>query len=367
MFKRRRQGRRNFLRVRLTLVGWVTGVAFGLTLGAALNTGINLLYLLGAALASFLLVSFAVAFNALRRIEVSINAPRAAHREQEVAVTLTIENRKWLIPAGSVRVESSNAGQGETLGYLRVLAPREFAKMRVREVFPKRGEFPVPTYTLVTSFPFGLVESWKHHKVDGSLLVYPRVHPLRTSAAEQASGSRYRARTVAGDGDEFFSIREYMPGDDIRKISWRTSARMGKLMIRELARQNSRYVMFLLDTRRSPTDNAPDFEERFEDAIELVASLGVTLLERQYNVSIECPQAILESGEGSGQKRRLLEFLARVQPTSMNEYPEFDEFHTKLDTHMATLLMVSTDPELWGRRASGGGLRVLDPREVIHA
>lgn len=358
--------RRRFLRLRLTPAGWVFLVAFGLTISAALNTGINLLYMLSAALVSFIVVSYWVAWSSMRKLQVHVTAPRAAHREQEVAFSLTIENRKWLTPLGALRIESSNA-PGVALGYIRAISARAYAKIRVRETFPKRGHYPIPVYTLVSRFPFGLVEAWRIHRNEGEILVYPRVHPLRTSAAEQTSGSRYRSRTVAGDGDEFYSMREYLPGDDLRRISWRTSARMGKLMIRELARQNSRFVLFLLDTRRDPERDGPDFEERFEAAIELVASIGVTLLERQYNVAVECPQAQLESGEGSGQKRRLLEFLARLDAVSTTEFPIFDEHHCKLDTHLPALLMVSPDPALWGRRMPGGGVRVLDPREVIHA
>lgn len=358
-------GRRRHFRMRLTIVGRFFGVSFGLIFAAALNTGINLLYLLAAALLSFMLVSWIVTIMSLRRVRLTTMLPRAAHREQETSVTVNIENSKRILPAASLRIESSNAPR-ETIGYVPMLGPRQMAKLRVREVFAKRGDYPGPRYTIVSSFPFGIIEAWRAYPGEGRILVYPRVHPLRTSAAEQTSGARYRARTVAGDGDEFFSLREYMPGDDIRRISWRVSARLGKMMIRELARQNARFVVFLLDTRRAATEDA-GFDDRFEEAVELVASLGVTLLERQYNVAVECPQGHLEPGEGTGQKRRLLDFLARVQPVSKEEHPLFDEYHCKLDTHAAALLMVSPDPEMWGRRATAGGVRVLDPREVIHA
>lgn len=364
--KQESTGRRKRLRARFTLTGWVFACAFALILSAALNTGINLLYMLSAALLSFLVVSFFLARASLKKLEGSITAPHATHRDLEVAITLAIENRKRLLPTAGVRIESTNA-PGEEVGYLRLLARGERSRLRVRELFRRRGEYPVPAYTLVTSFPFGLVETWRTWRTDARILVYPRVSALRTSAAEQASGSRYRARTASGDGDEFYSMREYMPGDDVRRISWKASARLGKLIVRELARQNSKFVLFLLDTRKDPSREDPAFEERFEEAIELVASLANTLLERQYNVAIECPQAHVEGGEGSGQKRRVLEFLARLHPVSTADHPNFDEHHCKLDTHLPALLMVSPDPSHWGRRRPGTSLRVLDPREVIHA
>lgn len=359
------KGKRPWFKARLTMVGWVFAIAFFFIIAAALNTGINLLYMLAAGLLSFLVVSRLLASASLRRVEATIVAPATAQRDQEFAVTVTISNRKWLLPSGALQIVSESTGVPS--GYVASLPAREFARLRVRETLPRRGEFPAPSYTLRSSFPFGLVEARRPIEGKGTILVYPRVFALRTSAAEQTSGSRYRARTVSGDGDEFFSMREYLPGDDIRRISWRASARLGKLIVRELARQNSRYVLFLLDTRKDQDREEPDFEERFEEAIELVASLGVTLLDRQYNVAVETPEAHLEGGEGTGQRRRLLEFLARANPCSMAEHPVFDEYHSKLDTHAPALLLVSPDPAAWGRRQPGRNLRALDPREVIHA
>jgi len=358
--------RRRWLRSSLTPVGFVFGCATGLTLVAAFNTGFNLLYIVAAAGVGFLVVSLLLSRWSVRGLRAIADAPESVHRGLPFNITLRVENRKWNLPALAVRLEREGE-QGRTRAYIQTLLPGRTAVARVSQLVERRGVHRLESFVSVSSFPFGLIESWRPLAVSREVSVYPRVVPLRTTAVEQTSGSRYRTRTASGDGDEYFSIREYLPGDDIRKISWRVSARMGQLMIRELARQNSRYLLFVLDTRVETVPMPEDEDERFEETIDLVASLGTTLLQRQYNIAIETPTGYLEGGEGSGQRKRLLRFLTEVQAVSFEEFPVFDERSCKLDTAMPAVLLVSHDPERWGRRASNAGVRVLDPREVVHA
>jgi len=356
--------RRNRFRTSITLPGWVFLTAFVLTLAAAINTGFNLLYIVVGVIAAFLMVSYVMAKWSVRTLRASAEAPASAHRGLPFTVTLRIENRKWLMPSLMLRVEQWGVAR-RSRGFVASLPAKSAAVVRISQQLDRRGAHALPSYTLVSSFPFGLIEAWRHLPVDAEVLVYPRIRPLRTTAAEQTAGSRYRARASSGDGDEYFSIREYLPGDDIRKISWKATARTGHLMVRELSRENSRFVTFLLDTRMESLNLTPEEDERFEEAIDLVASLATTLLQRQYNVAVESPSGAIEGGEGGSQKRRIMDFLARAQPVLLGDCPVFDENHCILDTAHSAVLLVSPDPARWGKRS--GGVRVLDPAEVAHA
>ncbi|MBI1320774.1 MAG: DUF58 domain-containing protein [Candidatus Hydrogenedens sp.] len=364
MFSPHRRRRR--FRTGMTFPGWVFLTAFMLTLAAAINTGFNLLYIVVGVIAAFLLVSCALAVWSVRGLTVTADAPGSAHRSQPFAITLRVHNRKWFMPALMLRIERTGE-ERKAQAFVPSLPAGGTAIARVSLQLDRRGAHTLPSFTLVSSFPFGLIEAWRQLPASGEVLVYPRVSPMRTTAAEQTAGSRYRARSSGGDGNEYFSIREYLPGDDIRKISWKATARTGQLMVRELSRENSRFVLFLLDTRMQSVDLSPEEDDLFEAAVDLVASLGTTLLQRQYNVAVETPTEVLEGGEGGAQRKRLLEFLARVMPHQLEEHPEFDEYHCTQDTATPAVLLVSPDPGRWGRRSSGGSVRVLDPAEVTHA
>ncbi len=182
---------------------------------------------------------------------------------------------------------------------------------------------------------------------------------------EQAGGVGEMPRVFQGTGDEFFSLREYVPGDDPRQIAWRVSARTQTLLVKELEQQFTRHVVFVLDTRHAP--HLENFDDRFEDAIELVASLAVTLLNRQYLVAIVTSTDSLQEGEGKAHHIKVLDFLARVNPASA-ELPEpYTRALSLARARHTCFLMISPDPGEWGKTYAGGAGRVLDPREVIHA
>ncbi len=196
-------------------------------------------------------------------------------------------------------------------------------------------------------------------------MVYPRVTPVRLNVIEQAGGAAMAPRSASADGDEFFGLREYIPGDEVRHIVWRVSARLGKWMVREMSQDAGRFVVVALDTRFPVS--AEDPGDQFENAVELAASLAVTLLARQYNVGLVTPAVQVEGGEGSGQQRRVLETLARVEPLMEGGSGNLEETLRKAGANPVRIVCVSADPVAWGGRMVSGRVPVLDPREMVRA
>jgi len=354
----------SFPRFRVRLSGWIFGLILVLGTMAALNTGFNLLYIVVSGLFSFVLLSGVLSFWTLAKISLRREAPTAVHKRQPFLVSTTIANHKWLMPAISLRVERSDM-RGVSSAYILKLSGQSVARINVREELRRRGAYPLPSYVVMTSFPFGLFEMRRRFYDDAEIMVYPSVNSVRASVVEHMPGARYMPRTPTQDGDEFFALREYQMGDDVRHVSWKASARLGKWMIRELAQGSSRDIMIILDTRKIA--DLPDFDEHFEDAVDLTASLGLTLLKRQYLVGICTPDAELELAEGSAQQKRLLQLLAQTQSVDPAKHANFDNAARNMESLRATLLFISPDPRLWGARRHLGNLRVLDPREVVHA
>jgi len=347
---------------RMKRSGWNFVLILLLVLLAAWNTGTNLLYIIVGGLASFGLLSVVVSGFSLRKLRLTRQSPEAVHRGETFLVAVRVENHKLLLPAISVRIESARA-RGKSIGYLLKVPARRAAQLNVKVTFDKRGVHPLPPFDLVTTYPFGLFERRRRYVDKREVVVYPKVSAVRTGVVEQSGGNRYRTPQPTPDGDEFYGLREYVPGDDLRLIAWRASARLGTWIIRELARENSRYVTFVVDTRlRKDIEN---FEELFEEAIELVASLAVTLLKRRYSVGVSAPQASVAGAEGSGQERQILDMLARLEPINGTQ-EDFNRFVAETESEQGVVLHISPDPREWGRRSASGDVEVLDPREVMH-
>ncbi|MDX9974441.1 MAG: DUF58 domain-containing protein [FCB group bacterium] len=334
-------------------------VAFAVLL-AAVNTGTNLLYLVAGALISFLVLSYVLSRWSLRRLTVSREAPGTVYRGEEFAVGLRIENRHLVTPAFSVRLESA-ARPGVSAGYILKIPARRAVLTRIIEVFERRGLHPLPDLIAVTGVPFGLVEARRRLGDTVDVLVYPRVHPVRPQVLDQLAGIGQMPKSISADGSEFFSLREYVRGDDIRRIAWRPSARLGTLVVREMEADVAHTVTLYLDTRRG---DDIEFDDNFELAVEAVASLAVALLKKNFTVSLATPETFVPEAEGSAQARRILEVLARVEPVS--DLPRGASVSIPAGRRQSgALLTFSGDAAQWSRRIGNIGANALDPREVF--
>ncbi|MCP4643788.1 MAG: DUF58 domain-containing protein [bacterium] len=332
-----------------------------LVLLAAWNTGTNLYYLVFAGLASFILLSWPLSKWNVRRLELRCTAPDAVHRCDAFAVSARIENSRRFFPSVSIRVERADR-RGESSGYVLTIPPGQAAQFPITERCEKRGVFPLPEFDLVSTFPFGLFECRKRVRAPGEIVVYPRVVAARTALVERARSRGPAPRVAHGDGDDFFSLREYQPGDDLRYVAWRVSARLGELMVREFDQQANKSVLFAFDSRY---DSGIDgFEEHFEKTIEVLASLAVTLLNRRYHVALLTATDYVQEDDGPAQTLKLLDALARVEPDPPETPDPFGRAAYMDEGQLAIHLYVTPDPGRWGERTSG--TRIIDPGEVVH-
>ena len=349
---------------RLRLSGRAFLLALVLLQLAAWNTGINLFYLLVGGLSSFLLISILLTRWVLRGLRISREGPDAVHRGEKFAVTIRVENHKSVVPAVSLRLESARQ-PGQTAAYVLKIPPRRAAVVRMSEVFDRRGVQILPQIDIACAFPFGLFESRRRQRDTLEVVVYPRVIAVRAAVLEHLPGLRDAPRVARGDGDEFFSLRDYIRGDDLRRVAWRVSARRGNLVVKEMARETTRFVVFVLDTVwQADLDN---FDDLFEEAVELVASLAVTMLNQQYTVSIVTPSSALAAGEGKTHIHKVLELLARVTPIHDDALQNFAWFRPGEEAALAAYAFVSPDPRDWGQSGPRPASLILDPREVIRA
>lgn len=342
--------------------GAVFAIIAALLVVAAWNTGNNLFYLIFGGIISFILISFILMIWNLRNVSMAREAPAAVYRSEPFFTEIRIENHKRLMPAIGLGI-SQHGKQRALLGFAAKTPAKGAALLNIPMTLEKRGPHRLPPVEIETGFPFGLMERRRRYSDTIEVLVYPRVRALRTSPVEQLPGPASAVRAAVADGDEFFSLREYMPGDELRRIAWRISARMGVWMVREMSRQHSRFVIFALDTRR--LTDLPGFDDLFEEAVEVTASLAVSLLKRHYHVTVSSPAGAVEGGYGSHQERKILELLARLTPTPESE--DFSAFVRSLESQEARLICISPDPRQWGSQTGLGTVNMLNLHEIVHA
>src|SRR5204863_139235 len=150
-----------------------------------------------------------------------------------------------------------------------VLGPGAMAEARYDLPTGRRGVIAVGPLALTVGDALGLAQRRIEAAGTARLVVHPRIHPVRalpgSGTAEDRRGSARPAR--APRGDDFFALREYEVGDDLRRVHWRSTARLGDLMLRQDELRFGEVATVLLDTRARAHRG-----DSFERALEVAAS-----------------------------------------------------------------------------------------------
>lgn len=113
-------------------------------------------------------------------------------------------------------------------------------------------------------------------------------------------------------GMEFYGMREYVPGDDVRRIVWRAYARTGQLLVREAEQGITDQVHIILDGNRANHSKGV-YSESFETGVRAAASLAEWHIREGLSVTIEGNvQRHIGPIRGPGSRMEMLDALARV-------------------------------------------------------
>lgn len=169
----------------------------------------------------------------------------------------------------------------------------------------RRAVLSVGPVTSVRADPLSLLRREQALTVEETLYVHPRTVRVEGSAAgliRDLEGNTVRKLTESDVA--FHALRNYVPGDDRRHIHWKTSARSGRLMVRQFEETRRSHLLVLLSSRVD--DYAADSE--FELAISITGSLGVQVLADGQTLSALTSDATLRARTS----RQLLDQLAGV-------------------------------------------------------
>ena len=237
---------------RLTREGIIYLVAVFVLVLAAVNTGNNLLFLILACLLAGILISGVLSRVVLTGIELKFDLPEHIFAEQPVLAEIELRNEKQIWPSFSLRVVGDKQ---EIAGARFSRAPFSFpyiprmsaARQKVELRFPRRGVYRQDAFGIRTRFPFGFFEKTRQVDSNMEIVVYPRVEPTDQFYEVLPLLSGEMASHFRGRGHELHSLRDYLPTDSARFVDWKVTAKSGRLMVREFAREDERRVMLVLD------------------------------------------------------------------------------------------------------------------------
>lgn len=182
----------------------------------------------------------------------------------------------------------------------------------------RRGAYQFETTTLRRVSALGLFENAEQLHAPTPVVVLPtsakqlgvRVRPRPPQRTSELSKS-----LRAAPGDEFFALREYLPGDSLGNVNWKASARMQRIITNEfLPQEPPRYLLYV-DTRGTTAETGE--VDAFERTLELAAILIDALLEARAHVGLvllSFHSVFLVPQTGANQLRRLRQLIVDAKP-----------------------------------------------------
>ena len=338
----------------LTRSGWLAVLGAVCAVVTGRFFGLVELFLLGTGLAA--LLGLAVTRVLLTRLTLDVSrqlSPRRVHAGQPARVELAVTN-KGDRDTPVLRLHDPVSGtQGATV----LLAPVE-QQLTVRSAYrlptDKRGLIAIGPLSVVVADPFGLAQVRAHAAARTELTVLPRVDeilpPPPAGNDEPLAGVRQMS-LAASAGDDFAALREYVVGDDLRRVHWPSTARHGELVVRQDEVHWQGRTTVVLDTRARTHSG-----DTFEIAVSAAASIVSAAWKRRDLVRLVTTGGY-DSGFNAGQAHveQVLEELAVVKATSVGSLRGVIDGLPRLGATSAIVLVGDIpEPELNGLVALPG-------------
>jgi uncharacterized protein (DUF58 family) len=323
----------------------ITGRLVALAAVGVLLAPLGVAALIGWALVLLFLLLVDVALAApLTRIEVTRPPPVAVRLGEAAETALRLTNtggRRWQGQLRDAWVPSAGVSPREQ----RVAVPPGERRTVTSRLRPTRRGPRLAVQVALRSFgPLGLAARQRRITVPGRLLVLPafasrRFLPEKLSRLRQIEGAVLVRRR--GQGSEFDSLRQYVPGDDVRAIDWRATARSHDVVVRTWRPERDRHIVLAVDTGRTSATRIGD-EPRLDAALDAALLLAAVAARAGDRIALVAADVAVR---------------ARLALTSGGEVlPKLVAALTPLEP-----LLVETDPQL----LAGEVLRAVSKRSLI--
>ncbi len=252
--------------IKITKAGWIY-IALTIFLGvAAINTGNNLLYLIVSAMLSFMGVSGYFGRKNMVNIDISVHYPAEVFQNVPFNIKLKVENSKKYLPSFLLKVNV--AGEEEIVPYVK---PGGSYEISIPTVAKERGYFYIDKAVVSSPFPFNFFIRYRQFQEKEKFLVYPK--PEKCKVKPLSSNNRQKREREVGScknyEGEFFSVKDYSPGDPIKYIHWKSTAKTGDLKSKEFIKPS--YTTEIIEFERIPI---PNIEKRIRCATYIVLTLS---------------------------------------------------------------------------------------------
>lgn len=282
---------------------------------AGFNSGNNLLYLISGVMLGSVLISLVAGRVNLSRLAVRRRLPPRAFAGYPFKMRLELANNKRAYKSFAVSLEEK-AGEQRSSFFVSIKnGGKQVREMEV--LLDRRGLYRFPPIVLRSNFPFGLFNMKKEASDPKEIIVYPRIFDINKAVGGWSRIRDEFPRHQKGPGSGLYGFREYRHGEEAANISWKLSAKLGTLIVRETEHEEKRRVCIVFDN--ALRENSEAAAEAFEQAVSNAASLVWYLCGNGYSIKLVTRNKVTGYGVGPEHMHRMLGVLALIEAVEVGE------------------------------------------------
>lgn len=207
----------------------------------------------------------------------------------------------------------------------------------------QRGKVHIGPLSVTVIDPFGAATLTRSFTGTNSVIVTPDIVDLDVAGTSMSPGGRGETmvRSMSARGDDDVLPREHRPGDDMRRIHWRATARSGDLMVRREEQSWHSSVVVMLDNRAAAHVGA-GLESTFEWAVSAGASIALHYLRHGWRVTVVLSDGSLLVEEGGSRAAEADDLLQAFSEVRLDDHPLSPTLGASLDGASAVVAIVGS-------------------------
>ncbi len=242
--------------------------------------------------------------------------PMSAFAPNRVGLELRSESATPLDLAVADSPPATFRSEGHRAGL--VLPAGGSARIAYVVVPGERGTFAFGDLYLRAAGPWGLAARQWRLPLAAPVRAYPDLRGLARLGGPRDLGPGASRRGGSAEGREFEGLRPHLPGDDVRRVDWKATARRGTPVVREMGPERSQTVWLLLDCGRSLAGRLADGRSRLDEAVDACLALARSAARGGDRVGLlafgATVRAIVPPGRGSAQLGPVAAALCGLDP-----------------------------------------------------
>lgn len=201
--------------------------ASGLVFVAAINYAVSLAFGLAFLMVSIFILAILYSFNNLNQLQLAGLSSPPVFCGEKACFKIQLKRKS----GRSHEALELNYLDGHTTFY--DLLKNDLGVAEVFTEAAQRGILKAPLLRITTYFPLGLCRAWSVVDLDQQCIVYPK--PIAFSIADIQGGSANEEESnfVVAGSEDFYGLREYVPGDSLKQVAWKNVARGQGMQLKE--------------------------------------------------------------------------------------------------------------------------------------